>query len=61
MKKEGECSNGCRFSLWQLLWNSKELHGFEEGGKTSGICGKGHRQKSGFLGRYDLGGIQGVF
>ena len=29
--------------------------------KTSGICGKGHRQKSGFLGRYDLGGIQGVF
>ena len=19
MKKEGECSNGCRFSLWQLL------------------------------------------
>ena len=37
------------------------VHGFEEGGKTSGICGKGHRQKSGFLGRYDLGGIQGVF
>ena len=35
--------------------------GLREGGKTSGICGKVTDKKSGFLGRYDLGGIQGVF
>ena len=29
-----------------IMETAKELHGFEEGGKTSGICGKGHRQKS---------------
>ena len=39
---------------------AKSYMGLREGGDR-GICGKGHRQKSGFPEDKDLRGIQGVF